>query len=98
MQRKVAHLTETCHHWLHIKKEEDMPNALRTEGSPPAAPRAAGRTAWPGTSQAAPAPGQRWPAFALLVVTYFITIVDFTIVNVALPTPRRRCCRCGCSG
>ena len=29
--------------------------------------------------------GQRWKAFALLVVTYFITIVDFTIVNVALP-------------
>jgi EmrB/QacA subfamily drug resistance transporter len=29
---------------------------------------------------------QKWKAFALLVVTYFITIVDFTIVNVALPT------------
>lgn len=29
---------------------------------------------------------QRWRAFALLVGTYFITIVDFTIVNVALPT------------
>ena len=29
---------------------------------------------------------RRWKAFALLVVTYFITIVDFTIVNVALPT------------
>ena len=29
--------------------------------------------------------GQRWRAFALLVVAYFITIVDFTIVNVALP-------------
>jgi predicted MFS family arabinose efflux permease len=28
---------------------------------------------------------KRWKAFALLVVTYFITIVDFTIVNVALP-------------
>jgi len=28
---------------------------------------------------------QRWKAFALLVVTNFITIVDFTIVNVALP-------------
>jgi EmrB/QacA subfamily drug resistance transporter len=27
----------------------------------------------------------RWKAFTLLVVTYFITIVDFTIVNVALP-------------
>jgi EmrB/QacA subfamily drug resistance transporter len=28
---------------------------------------------------------QRWKAFTLLVVAYFITIVDFTIVNVALP-------------
>ena len=28
---------------------------------------------------------QRWKAFTLLVVSYFITIVDFTIVNVALP-------------
>ena len=67
-----------------------MPNVLPTEGSPPAAPRAASRTARPGTSQAAPAPGQRWPAFALLVVAYFITIVDFTIVNVALPTIGRK--------
>jgi len=33
---------------------------------------------------------QRWRAFALLVVAYFITIVDFTIVNVALPTIGRR--------
>ncbi len=29
---------------------------------------------------------QRWRAFALLVVAYFMTIVDLTIVNVALPT------------
>jgi EmrB/QacA subfamily drug resistance transporter len=29
---------------------------------------------------------RRWRAFALLVVTYFMTIVDLTIVNVALPT------------
>jgi MFS family permease len=29
--------------------------------------------------------GQRWKALALLVAAYFITIVDFTIVNVALP-------------
>ncbi len=28
---------------------------------------------------------QRWKAFALLVAAYFMTIVDFTIVNVALP-------------
>ena len=32
------------------------------------------------------AASQPWKAFTLLVVTYFITIVDFTIVNVALPT------------
>jgi EmrB/QacA subfamily drug resistance transporter len=31
-------------------------------------------------------PSPRWTAFALLVAAYFITIVDFTIVNVALPT------------
>ena len=35
------------------------------------------------TSREAP---RRWRAFSLLVVAYFITIVDFTIVNVALPT------------
>ena len=28
----------------------------------------------------------RWRAFALLAVGYFMTIVDFTIVNVSLPT------------
>jgi EmrB/QacA subfamily drug resistance transporter len=28
----------------------------------------------------------RWRAFALLVVSYFMTIVDLTIVNVSLPT------------
>ncbi len=39
-----------------------------------------------GTSGHARASGWRWRAFALLVVAYFITIVDFTIVNVALPT------------
>ena len=33
-------------------------------------------------AQAASGP---WKAFALLVATYFITIVDFTIVNTALP-------------
>jgi EmrB/QacA subfamily drug resistance transporter len=40
--------------------------------------------------QHSPTPGQRWRAFALLVVAYFITIVDFTIVNVALPTIGRK--------
>src|SRR6266404_1038489 len=28
----------------------------------------------------------RWRAFALLAVAYFMTVVDLTIVNVALPT------------
>jgi EmrB/QacA subfamily drug resistance transporter len=31
-------------------------------------------------------PTRRWRAFSLLVVAYFMTIVDLTIVNVALPT------------
>ncbi len=31
-------------------------------------------------------PLRRWRAFGLLVVAYFMTIVDMTIVNVALPT------------
>jgi len=28
----------------------------------------------------------RWRAFTVLAVAYFMTIVDLTIVNVALPT------------
>ena len=28
----------------------------------------------------------RWRAFALLAVAYFMTVVDLTIVNTALPT------------
>jgi MFS family permease len=28
----------------------------------------------------------RWQAFAVLAVSYFMTIVDLTIVNVAMPT------------
>jgi EmrB/QacA subfamily drug resistance transporter len=66
-----------CNYWLHIEKEEDMQKVVCTErgGAPPTGARAAGV----GT-------GQRWRAFALLVMAYFITIVDFTIVNVALPT------------
>ncbi len=55
-------------------------------GAPPAGPRAAGLAARAATSRPAQTPGQRWGAFALLVGAYFITIVDFTIVNVALPT------------
>src|SRR5580700_3328933 len=31
-------------------------------------------------------PLRRWRAFAVLAVAYFMTIVDLTIVNVALPT------------
>jgi EmrB/QacA subfamily drug resistance transporter len=37
-------------------------------------------------SGAAGPPTRRWRAFALLVVAYFMTIVDLTVVNVALPT------------
>jgi MFS family permease len=29
---------------------------------------------------------KRWQAFALLAVSYFMTIIDLTIVNVSLPT------------
>jgi hypothetical protein len=32
----------------------------------------------------------RWTAFALLVAAYFITIVDFTIVNVPVRPGRWR--------
>jgi EmrB/QacA subfamily drug resistance transporter len=55
-------------------------------GGPPAGAQVAGLAARPGTSRPSQLARQRWKAFALLVVTYFITIVDFTIVNVALPT------------
>ena len=59
-------------------------------GAPPAGTRAAGLAARPGTGQPPQTPGQRWQAFALLVGAYFITIVDFTIVNVALPSIGRK--------
>src|SRR6267143_2853332 len=36
------------------------------------------------------APAHRWRAFAVLAVSYFMTIVDLTIVNVALPTIGRK--------
>ena len=77
-----------CNYWLHVEKEEDMQNVLGSEGAgaPPTGPRAAGRAVRLVTSQPPQPPGRRWRAFALLVVAYFITIVDFTIVNVALPT------------
>ena len=45
-----------------------------TDGPFPQSPRFGGRQV------------HRWRAFALLVVAYFMTIVDLTIVNVALPT------------
>jgi EmrB/QacA subfamily drug resistance transporter len=79
------HITiRTCYYWLHIEKEETMQNALTAET---ARPQTAGLA--PGT-ETQPAPARRWRAFALLVAAYFITIVDFTIVNVALPTIGRR--------
>jgi EmrB/QacA subfamily drug resistance transporter len=42
--------------------------------------------------QEAPVPGEvrRWRAFSLLAVAYFMTIVDLTITNVALPTIGRK--------
>jgi len=43
-----------------------------------------------GTERAAPAGAPRWRAFALLAAAYFMTAVDLTIVNVALPTIGRR--------
>jgi EmrB/QacA subfamily drug resistance transporter len=69
---------------LHIEKEKIMQNALQAET---AGTQAAGLAPGTGTAQR---PGQRWRAFALLVAAYFITIVDFTIVNVALPTIGRQ--------
>jgi hypothetical protein len=83
-----------CYLRLHIEKEDGMKEGLYNErvdvprtGTRPdgrADRRAAGgpRPA----SGPPPAAGRPWKAFTLLVVTYFITIVDFTIVNVALPT------------
>ncbi len=68
-----------------------MKNALRPAGD--GVPHAGIRLAGPAAGLAASGPprwvSQRWRAFALLVATYFITIVDFTIVNVALPTVGR---------
>ncbi|HXP56662.1 MAG TPA: MFS transporter, partial [Streptosporangiaceae bacterium] len=69
-----------------------MPNVLSTEGAgaAPAGGRAAARSPRSGAGRPTRTTSQRWRAFALLVVAYFITIVDFTIVNVALPTIGRR--------
>ncbi len=38
------------------------------------------------TRQETSGPIHRWWAFALLGVTYLITTIDLTIVNVSLPT------------
>jgi EmrB/QacA subfamily drug resistance transporter len=77
---------------LHIEKEEGMQNVPQTEriGARPAGVRVAGLATQVATRQRPLMSGQRWRAFALLVAAYFITIVDFTIVNVALPTIGRR--------
>ena len=42
--------------------------------------------------EAAAIPGQvrRWRAFALLAVSFLMTVIDLTIVNVALPTIGRK--------
>jgi hypothetical protein len=61
-----------------------MQNALRTgaAGTPtrssPTTPRPLGRTAWLGTGQPAQTSGQRWRAFALLVVAY---VVNFGLIR-----------------
>jgi EmrB/QacA subfamily drug resistance transporter len=69
-----------------------MPNVLCREETvaPPTGTPTGGRGARIGPSRAAQTSGQRWRAFALLVMAYFITIVDFTIVNVALPSIGRK--------
>jgi EmrB/QacA subfamily drug resistance transporter len=75
---------ETCYLRLHIEKERIMKNALRPAGD--GVPLAGREPAGPAAGLAASGSPQRWKAFALLVATYFIAIVDFTIVNVALTT------------
>jgi EmrB/QacA subfamily drug resistance transporter len=64
-----------------------MKNLLHTEraNAPLAIRQAAGAAVRPAASRPSQPARRRWEAFALLVVAYFITIVDFTIVNVALP-------------
>jgi EmrB/QacA subfamily drug resistance transporter len=59
----------------------------RRLNGPPAAPPAVG--AGPGGEHQV-APAQRWRAFALLAVAFMMTVVDLTIVNVALPTIGRK--------
>ena len=44
------------------------------------------------SQEEAPVPGEarRWRAFWLLAASFFMTVVDLTIVNVALPTIGRK--------
>jgi EmrB/QacA subfamily drug resistance transporter len=65
-----------------------MKNVPRTAGTdtPLTSTRTDGPVARLASSRPRQSASQRWKAFTLLVVAYFITIVDFTIVNVALPT------------
>jgi EmrB/QacA subfamily drug resistance transporter len=65
-----------------------MTNDLGTERASVSrpGPRPAGLAGRPAAGPAPRPDGRRWTAFALLVAAYFITVVDFTIVNVALPT------------
>ena len=39
---------------------------------------------------AIPGEARRWQAFSLLAVAFFMTVIDLTIVNVALPTIGRK--------
>ncbi len=65
-----------------------MPNVLSSErgGASSAASWSAHPATRPGPSRPVHTSARRWRAFVLLVVAYFITVVDFTIVNVAMPT------------
>jgi EmrB/QacA subfamily drug resistance transporter len=72
----VALIIRTRYLWLRIEKEGIMENALRAQET---------GTSLMSTRPAGPAAGRQWKAFGLLVSAYFITIVDFTIVNTALP-------------
>ena len=61
--------------------------ASRSLARPPAATSALGAVAGEGRELAS---ARRWRAFALLAVAFVMTIVDLTIVNVALPTIGRK--------
>ena len=67
-----------------VSPPSDLAEDRRRTPSPPpmAAPLPTQMARGVGSESAA----RRWRAFALLVVAYFMTIVDLTIVNVALPT------------